>query len=275
MYAAVVGHVEWIDFVRLERLPDPGEIVHAQESWEEPGGGGAVAAVQLAKLARKATLFTALGGDGLGRRAFEELARTGLDVEAVFKPSAQRRAITLIEDGGERTILVLGKRLAPDSSDSLPWEKLANADAIYVTAGDPGALRLARQARILVATSRILPLLAKTGVQLDALVGSALDPAERYERGDLNPPPRLVVRTSGASGGTFQVEGEPEQEFSPGVVPGPVQDSYGSGDSFAAGLTYALGAGHPPDEAVAFAARCGAAAVTGRGPYEGQLSLPD
>jgi ribokinase len=50
-----------------------------------------------------------------------------------------------------------------------------------------------------------------------------------------------------------------------------VSDFYGCGDSFAAGLTYGLGAGLPIGEAVELAARCGAACATGRGPYEGQL----
>jgi ribokinase len=48
-------------------------------------------------------------------------------------------------------------------------------------------------------------------------------------------------------------------------------DAYGAGDCFVAGLTYGLGAGLSPDEALALGARCGAACVTGRGPYEGQL----
>jgi ribokinase len=50
-------------------------------------------------------------------------------------------------------------------------------------------------------------------------------------------------------------------------------DTYGCGDSFAAGVTYALGAGSKIDEALALGARCGAACATGRGPYEGQLTL--
>ena len=49
MRAAVVGHVEWIDFIRVEEVPRPGEIVHASEAWSEAAGGGAVAAVQLAE----------------------------------------------------------------------------------------------------------------------------------------------------------------------------------------------------------------------------------
>ena len=59
MKLAVVGHVEWIEFVRVERVPLRGEIVHAQEVWAEAAGGGAVAAVQLARLAGSSTLFTA------------------------------------------------------------------------------------------------------------------------------------------------------------------------------------------------------------------------
>src|SRR5215204_5751833 len=78
MTAAVVGHVEWIEFVRVERMPVAGEIVHAAEAWEEPGGGGAVAAVQLAKLGGGATFFTALGDDQLGHRAKAELEALGL-----------------------------------------------------------------------------------------------------------------------------------------------------------------------------------------------------
>src|SRR5207253_3413509 len=57
MRAAVIGHVEWIEFARVERVPVAGEIVHALEAWEEPGGGGSVAAVQLSKLAEEVTFF--------------------------------------------------------------------------------------------------------------------------------------------------------------------------------------------------------------------------
>ncbi|MDP8943805.1 MAG: PfkB family carbohydrate kinase, partial [Actinomycetota bacterium] len=53
--------------------------------------------------------------------------------------------------------------------------------------------------------------------------------------------------------------------------PGPVEDVYGAGDSFAAGLTCGLGAGMALEEALDLAARCGAACLTGRGAYAGQL----
>jgi ribokinase len=61
--------------------------------------------------------------------------------------------------------------------------------------------------------------------------------------------------------------------FAPEERPGPVGDAYGAGDSFAAGLTYGLGAGMDIADAVRLAARCGATAMTGRGAYGAQLEL--
>ena len=56
-------------------------------------------------------------------------------------------------------------------------------------------------------------------------------------------------------------------EWAAAEVPGPVVDAYGCGDSFAAGLTFALGEGRPIDEALAVAASWGAHTLTLRGPY--------
>ena len=107
--------------------------------------------------------------------------------------------------------------------------------------------------------------------RLDAVVGSANDPAERFNDGDVDPPPRLVVRTAGSHGGTYERAGAARLEYPATPLPGPVVDAYGCGDAFAAGLTFALGGGQQADVAVRFAARCGAAVLTGRGPYSGQL----
>ena len=52
-------------------------------------------------------------------------------------------------------------------------------------------------------------------------------------------------------------------------------DAYGCGDSFAAGLTFALARGDTVEDAVALGARCGAAVLTGRGPYGAQLTASD
>ena len=272
----VVGHIEWVEFLRVPHVPAAGEIVHAGDVFGQAAGGGGVASVQLRKLAGACTFFTALGDDEIGHRAAADLEARGVELCIAWRRGEpQRRAVTFVDDVGERTITVLGDRLVPAASDPLPWDELASFDSIYLTGADPGAVRAARQARRLVATSRVLPLLHTAGVELDALVGSRNDPAERYRPGDLDPPPRYAVMTAGARGGTWQ---EPDREpvaFAAEPLPGPVGDAYGAGDSFAAGLTYGLGAGMDIAEAVRMGARCGAACMTGHGAYEGQLELSE
>jgi len=272
MNVAVVGHVEWVEFARVEHAPAPGEIVHALEMWEEPAGGGAVAAVQLANLAGSCLLFTALADDDLGRRSHEELGARGVTVHAGQAPGTQRRALTHVDENGERTITVLGDKLLPSGEDgSLPWEELRRCAAVYFVSGDVAALRAARQCPVLVATARELTTLRRAAVEVDVLVGSGEDAAERFESGELEPEPAIVVTTAGGLGGWIR----PGGPFRAAPLPGPVSDAYGCGDCFAAGLTYGLAAGKPVDEAVALGAQCGAMVMTGRGAYEHQLTADD
>jgi ribokinase len=271
MRVAVVGHVESILFAVVPHMPLAGEIVHAEETFEEPAGGGAVSAVQLAKLAGEATLYTALGDDEYGHRAEERLRELGLRVEVAWRRQPQRRGFVHLDSNAERTITVIGSRLGPRGNDPLPWHELAETDAVYFTAGDAPAVRAARAARVLVGTARGLETIAEAGGELDALVSSSRDAGERYEKGDLEPSPRLVVRTAGSSGGAFETADGRRGSWDATPLPGPPRDAYGCGDSFAAGLTYGLGAGMSPEDAIELAARCGAACLTGRGPYAGQL----
>ena len=70
-------------------MPRPGEIVHAVETWEAPAGGGAVAAVQLARHADECLFLTALGDDELGRRAERELGELGVRVRAAWRDAEE------------------------------------------------------------------------------------------------------------------------------------------------------------------------------------------
>lgn len=263
---AVVGHVEWVEFLRVDRVPAAGDIVHAEALREVAAGGGAVAAVQLARWGASPRFFTALGGDALGHHAAEEIRARGVRLHAAIRDEPQRRATTLVDAHRERTIVVIGDRLVPHGNDPLPWSELEGCDAVYVTGGDAEAVRLARRARVVVATSRVLPLLRDAAIELDALVGSENDAAEAYAPGDLPVPPRLVVRTSGTRGGHVLDPQGRRREWA--AVPATVTgDTYGAGDTFAAGLTLALGEGRAVDDALAFAAARAAEVVAWHGPY--------
>jgi ribokinase len=272
MRVAVVGHIEWVEFALVEEVPRPGEIATALETWEIPAGGGAVAAVQLARLNGSVDFFTALGDDDVARRSREQLTALGVTVHASESPRPQRRAFTFVDAGGERTITTLAPKMTPSGGDgALPWEELMRCDAVYFTGGDVAAVQAARRARVFVAASRELATLHRAHEELDVLVGSAEDVGERVDALELEPPPRIVVTTSGSLGGWIR----PGGPFRAAPIPGPVADAYGCGDCFAAGLTYGLGAGWTIDDAVALGARCGATVLTSRGPYERQLTAAD
>ena len=274
MRVAVVGHVEWVEFALVERLPSAGEIVHAHETFEEAGGGGGVAAVQLARLAGEVDLFTALGSDSLAERAVAGLTARGVAVHAAERRRAQRRAFTFLDDGGERTITVIGGRLVPHGDDALPWERLRATDGVYFTGGDVAALRRAREARVLVATPRAREAIRGAGVRLDALVHSGSDAGEQVQPGELTPAPALIVTTLGARGGRWRTAEGEEGAWEAAPLGGPVADAYGAGDTFAAALTLALAEARPLEAALGLAARCSAACLTGRGPYGADLPAP-
>lgn len=267
MRFAVVGHVEWVEFAQVERVPEPGEIVQASDWWAEAAGGGGVASVRLARLSGSSTLYTALGQDALGEKALAQLTGLGVRVEAARHAEPQRRGFTFVDGNGERTITIMGEKHVPRGGDPLPWNELGETDGVYFVSGDAAAARAARRARILVATARVLPTLAEAGVELDALVRSASDPSERYEAGNLDPPPRLDVATAGDEGGTWVAAEGTSGTYEPVPVPGSVADSYGAGDSFAAGLTYALASGSDREKALAFAARSASEALARRGAH--------
>jgi ribokinase len=271
---AVVGHVEWVELLRIGQFPARGEVVEATSVTELAAGSGAIAALQLSKLAGEVTFFTRLTDDERGHNARLKLERQCVRVEAVHEGSELRRAFVFVDDTSERTITVYGEKRIPLGSDPLPWSELASFDGVCFFCGDTLALEAARQAPIVVATARWLPGLKRAGVPIDALVRSGPDLAERYGPGDLSPEPALIVTTEGACGGSLSIPGRPLQRFQPSAPSGPKVDAYGCGDSFAAALMFALAEGKGAEDAVSFAARCGAACMTGEA-LTGQLRLTD
>ena len=131
------------------------------------------------------------------------------------------------------------------ASDDLPWDLLAGLDAVYFTGGDADALRAARAARVLVATPRALrrhrrerrpARRARVERERPRRAGRRrrARPRPAARRPHRAAPPAARGRARTARRGTWAAE----------PLPGPPVDSYGSGDAFAAGLTYGLGAGH-------------------------------
>jgi ribokinase len=273
MRLAVVGHVEWFDFVLAGALPEAGTIAAAEDGWEAPAGGGAMAAYALKALTGAATFFCGVGDDARGAAAADGLRAAGLDVHAaVHAGAAQPRALTWLTDDHERTITTVGPPLEPLRADPLPWSELSSYDGVVVFAGDAAALRAARAARVLVATGRVRAALIESGVRVDALVGSASDALETLDDALLAATrPRWVVTTEGAAGGAWRA-GEAAGRWRAVPSPGPPVDAFGCGDAFAAALMAGLAAGRTIDAACALGARVGATVLSARAPAVGELA---
>jgi ribokinase len=257
---AVVGHVEWSQFVSLERYPSEGEVLHARDCSQRPGGGGAVASVALAQAGATVDFFCALGRDADGEATVAQLSERGVRMHVAWRKEPTRRAITYLSHAGERTIVVIGRRLEPSGSDELDWDRLGEAAGAYFTCGDAGALASARQARVLVASPRGREALTADDVALDALVFSQADADEHAWARRLESRAALLVATQGPAGGHWW--GESQGRWEAVAAPGPVRDAYGAGDSFAAVFTGGLASGASVAEAAALGARAGALALT-------------
>jgi ribokinase len=256
---AVVGHVEWVDFLTVPRFPRRGQVIHAEGGFLRAGGGGAVAALALAELGAEVDFYTALGNDADGHAAVAQLEDRGVMMHVAWRDRPTRRATTLLEDD-ERTIITLGERLEPRAEDELDWESLDHVASVYFTAGDGGALRHARRAKVVVASPRARNVLETAGVRIDALVFSESDHDESVWAKRAATHTRLLVATEGDRGGRWW--GESEGRWDPAPLPGQPHDSYGCGDSFAAAFTLGLGRGDSIQHAAALGAQAGALALT-------------
>jgi ribokinase len=262
---AVIGHVEWVQHARLHEPLESGAILQLHDTFEEPAGGGGVAARALPALGAETRFITALGNDAAADESEQIMKGDGCELRAVRRPSPQARVTTLAEPSGERTILLHGRPDHPAIDDPLDWGELAGFDGVFYTGDDPATVVAARRARILVATARRLASVVASGVQVDVLAASARDRGERYDLADLPVRPRLCVWTEGADGGRYLAEDGSEGRWQAARPPGPIVDTYGAGDVFMAALTLELARGAGRDEALALAARASAAQLTRRG----------
>lgn len=257
---AVVGHVEWVDFVGVDRYPPRGGLEQGQRIKAQAGGGAVVAAAVLAQLGAEVDFFCALGDDLNGHEAARELSDRGIHVHAAWRTAPTRYVFTLLDGGGERTIVTVGERLQPSGDDELEWDRLDDAAGVYLTAGDSGAARHARRAHALVATPRVLERLDDRDLRIDALVFSSSDDNEVRWADHLARQARLIVATDGERGGRWWGESEGHWPAAPPL--GEIRDTYGCGDSFAAGFAFGLARGLDPARAAEIGARCGAEMLT-------------
>ena len=263
---AVIGHVEWVTFLDVDNIPKPGIISHANRQLEEPAGGGALVAVKMASIKKNEVhFFTSLGKDNLGEKSFARLNELGVKLNVAWRDLPTRKGISLVDSHGDRAITVIGERLEPKGSDSLPWNTLKTFDAVFITAGDSKAITYAREAKKVLATPRVDPQeFIASGIEIDALIGSGLDPYEIKRFDQFLPKPKIVIKTEGKKGGEII----PGGRFNSVKLNVPIKDSYGCGDCFAAGVTTGYAANWSLNRSIHLGTEWGAINSTFFGPYK-------
>ncbi len=243
---AVVGSVAMDRVVALRSPLREGAHLEGEDKGERLGGGGANAALALARAGQRAALVGAVGDDDAGRKLLAGLEMAGVDVSAMrIAPGPSTRSLIFVDPEGERTIVNLSRARESESPKRLLEMK---SDVIYVRDRDPALAPLL--ARCLDRASVIghMPPTAEASRPAHVLVASRsdvgpeiLDDPLAAGRGVAGPRLNAVVITAGAEGAFLYEKGRDVVRI-PARSVRPV-DTTGAGDAFAAGLAFGLASG--------------------------------
>jgi ribokinase len=291
----VVGSINQDFVLNVERRPEPGETVTDAQLSKGNGGKGANQSAAAALLGASVIFLGRVGDDGFGEPLVEALADKGVDtglIEAA-PDSATGTAFIIVTPDGENAITVApgaNRHLTPEDVDGAS-ESIAEARVLVVQMEVPNEVVLRavevaaeRGTRALVNLAPPFEVPRALLEKLDPLVVNEHEAAfllgERVEGvdGALSAAPELLalgpksaVITVGEAGAVF-AEGESSKH-----LPAPkvdVVDTTGAGDAFVGALAAQLAQGASLEEAVAYAVRAGAAAVTKEG-AQGALPNPE
>ncbi|WP_408873532.1 ribokinase [Gluconobacter roseus] len=277
---------------RSQRLPRPGETVHADSYAIGLGGKGSNQAAAAARLARSFDLDVALAGrvgcDAFGAQARASLSGFGVDLSPLRDDPENPTGIALIgiDAAAENCITVAGgANMAVDGTDidaAAPWLERAKVLLLQLEIPQEAVLAAARQTRraggVVVldpapAPEKGLPeplwseidILTPNESETFSLTGirpTTVEEARKAADILLAKGVGAVLVKMGAKG-VFWHDGTASGHLAPfRVVP---IDTVAAGDCFNAGLAVALALGKSLSEAAKIASACGALATTRHG----------
>ena len=291
----VLGSINQDFVLKVERRPSPGETVTNAELSTHNGGKGANQAAAAALLGASVALLGRVGDDGFGEPLVRALAQKGVDtdlVEGVEDASTGTAFITVTPDGENAITVAPGanRSLTPDDVEAtagavgearvlvaqmeIPPETVARAVELAAEGGTRAMVNLAPPRELpRAALERLDPLVVNEheaafllGHEVEGVEGALSAAPELLSLG-----PRSAVITVGKYGAVSS-DGD-----STAHAPAPeaeVVDTTGAGDAFVGALAARLARGDALGEAVAYAVRAGAAAVTKEG-AQGALPTPE
>jgi ribokinase len=291
----VVGSINQDFVLSVERRPVPGETVTDASLATHNGGKGANQAAAAALLGADVTFLGRVGDDGFGEPLVRSLADKGVDtslVQEVSGSSTGTAFITVTPDGENAITVAPGanRHLSAEDVDDVS-EPIGEAQVLVAQMEIPPevVLRAVEVAagngtRALVNLAPPFEVPRTLLEKLDPLVLNEHEAAflldERVEgvEGALSAASKLlslgpgsVVVTIGEDGAVFSSGESAKHLAAPSVE---VVDTTGAGDAFVGALAARLADDSSLEDAVAYAVRAGAAAVTKEG-AQGALPTPD
>jgi ribokinase len=289
----VIGSLNMDIVVEADRPPQMGETVAGNRVHFIPGGKGANQAVASARLGAKTAMIGAVGQDAFGDELCRALQREGVDVRAVktVQDVPTGVASILLSQGDNQIIVVAGANghCSPQDIDR-QLETIQQADLVLLQLEIPlgtvmhaaaTAKRLGKTVVLNPAPARQLPdeLLQNVDViipnesELYLLAGAdaGRDNLEAAMRSLLDRGVQTVITTLGSEGAAYLQRGQQLARVASHKV--TVVDTTGAGDAFNAGFAFAYASGRNVGEAVAFAGKVAALAVTKLGAQAGMPTL--
>lgn len=287
MSVLIIGSTNIDISASMERFPIKGETLLGKEVQYRYGGKGANQACALGKLGADTTFLTCVGDDGHGHEIVQYLKSVGVNMERV-KYSAARRtgtAIINVDDRGDNTIVVIqGANLDCDVAyirenedcfrncdyvllqREIPFDAIEEAITLAAKYGKKVVLNPAP------ASDRINPKLypyitymTPNEVEISVMAGADGDLEQNAEKlmklGVQN-----VLVTLGSEGARLFSK-EAKSIHVPACKVDAV-DTVAAGDCFNGAFVAALDRGDTVEEAMQFANRASAIAVTRRGAQE-------
>ncbi|AUM66683.1 ribokinase [Brevibacillus laterosporus] len=297
---AVIGSLNMDVVVEAPRQPKMGETISGDHVHFIPGGKGANQAVACARLGAQTSMIGSLGRDAFGDSLEQAMKQEGIQVSTIKRVENAPTGIAsiLLAEGDNQIIVVAGANAHTSMTDvDLHADTVKAADIVLLQLEIPietvvHTAKLAKEAGKTVilnpAPAQKLPdelfgyidvmtpneseLYLLTGLEQNQTTDKAttLSAAMKalHAKGV-----KHVVTTLGATGSAYLMNGETFGTIASHKV--QVVDTTGAGDSYNAGLAYALASGQSIPEAVEFASIVSALAVTKLGAQQGMPTMKE